>query len=115
MVKHVLAVVFAEFDTKEGPVISSQWPEGFVAKDVWTQLYEFVILLNTDTSTNNVKIQNKAMGNLNDYPTYSSIKITLCLTNNYQMKSGIIEADYLIDSFIGEMNCHQYLYKSITY
>ena len=41
--KHVLAVLFAEFDTKEGPVIASQWPEGFVSKDVWTSLYEYVI------------------------------------------------------------------------
>ena len=41
--RHVLAVLFSEFDTKEGPVIASQWPEGFVSKDVWTSLYEYVI------------------------------------------------------------------------
>ena len=71
-----------------------------------TDGYAFKITFDNEKATNNVRIQMKAFGNLDDYPVFSSIVINVYVKEDMTPDHLEVAADYKAKMFI-ETDCHQ--------
>ncbi len=72
--------------------------------------YQLIIKLDGNLSGTNNKIQKKYFGDLNDYPNYEEVIITLITNNDYLPIKSIIDAKYQISkNVIGNLNCIEHL------
>ena len=68
--------------------------------------YKFKIVFNTENCTNNVKIQMREFGGLDDYPVINKVEIVLTVQNNFTPISLDLESDYVAKKGM-ESSCHQ--------
>ena len=67
----------------------------------------FEISFDPEKATNNVRIQMKAFGELDDYPVFSSIKITLKIQDDFTPITYQVQAKYKAKKWGMESDCHQ--------
>ena len=70
------------------------------------QGYAFKISFDTEKATNNVRIQMKAFGGLDDYPSFSSIAITVTVKEDFTPVIIDVDANYKAKKIM-ESDCHQ--------
>lgn len=70
------------------------------------QGYAFKLTFDPEKSTNNVRMQMKAFGGLDDYPRFSSIAIDVYVKSDLTPDHLDVTADYVAKMFL-ESNCHQ--------
>ena len=68
--------------------------------------YKFKIVFDKDKATNNVSIQMKEFGELDDYPVFDDIAITMTLKNDYTPIKLELESHYDAKKMVGT-SCHQ--------
>ena len=71
-----------------------------------TETNSFVIAFDKDKATNNVRIQMKAFGGLDDYPSFQSVQVTVYVENDFTPIKYKVSADYKAKKFV-ETDCHQ--------
>ncbi|MBE6126368.1 MAG: hypothetical protein E7182_00035 [Erysipelotrichaceae bacterium] len=67
----------------------------------------FEMTFDPEKATNNVRIQMKAFGGLDDYPVFSSIKITLKIQDDFTPITYEVKASYKAKKWGVESDCHQ--------
>lgn len=68
--------------------------------------YAFKVTFNPETSTNNVRIQMKAFGQLDDYPVFSAIAVNIYVKPHLTPDHLEVSADYTAKKVV-DTNCHQ--------
>ena len=68
--------------------------------------YRFKVKLDAEKSTDAVKVQMKKFGNLEDYPKFSSVTLTLTVNGNFDPISVEVSAEYKV-KMIFEVTCKQ--------
>lgn len=80
-----------------------------VERELEEDNYKYTVELNVNTDTAKyLQVQMKKLGNLDDYPKFESIKLTIVMDNDFKPIKGKIEASYEI-KYIFTMSCHQVL------
>ena len=70
--------------------------------------YQYHIVLDNEIGTNDVKIQMKEFGNLNDYPIFSLIEIDLIIEEDFNPIKIMLKSEYEIDiAVLGKAKCLQ--------
>lgn len=72
-----------------------------------TETNAFEIVFDNEKATNNVRIQMKAFGSLDDYPVFSSIKVTIHVQENLTPIKYVVEASYNAKRFGIDTACQQ--------
>lgn len=76
----------------------------------------YFFILDNETATENIKIQMKQFGGLNDLPTFSKIILNLNVNHNFELLSYQSYAQYQIKKdLLGTFNCTQQLKSQIFY
>ncbi len=69
---------------------------------------KYHIILDNEIATNDVKIQMKEYGNLNDYPIFSLIEMDIIMNKDFNPISIILKSEYEIDiPILGKTKCAQ--------
>ena len=74
--------------------------------------YKFQVTFDVYKSTNNVRIQMKVSGGLDDYPSFSGIKMTITVKEDFTPVTLYLEAAYTAKKIV-ESSCNQYY--TVTY
>lgn len=69
--------------------------------------HAFKLCFDPDKATNNVRIQMKAFGGLDDYPAFSKIEVTLHVAYDFAPIKYEVLAEYKAKRFGMETDCHQ--------
>lgn len=56
--------------------------------------YTFMVVFDNEKATNNVKIQMKKIGGLDDYPTFNLIEMTLVINNDFTLSNIFLHSKY---------------------
>ena len=56
--------------------------------------YRFMVVFDNEKATNNVKIQMKKFGGLDDYPTFNLIEMTLIISNDFTLSNIFLHSKY---------------------
>ena len=95
------------FDSSiEGYLVNEQYVESVTKVSSENSDYIFKVVLNSETSTNNVKIQMKKFGGLDDYPTISLIEMNLLISNDFTLKRIDLHSKYKAKKGVST-NCEQ--------
>lgn len=94
-------------NTIEGYKISNEAITS-VSKEISEQEDEYIfkLVFDPEKATNNVRIQMKEFGQLNDYPVFKDISILLTVKNDYTPIKLELESHYKAKKII-ETSCHQ--------
>ena len=93
------------YDSIEGYLIDKESLTS-IEKVESTDNYSFILGLNPEKATTNVRIQMKQFGGLDDYPSFSQIQLTLNLQDDFTPVSISLDSQYKAKKGM-DSDCHQ--------